>query len=279
MKRQHHFQALNWLETRGDLSPETRKKLQATSFKRFIDDKVVREKLGVEVIAGELRRLADEASVAKILTHIVKDLAGKKIKTRDIYTQEDRLGYLARLPKGFAVTATLEAGEGVPIDSKDEAPKTKASAKKSKGKPKKPRDRLIPRDCTLNVTDTRIRQIEHELRKLSLEEFTNAVGVLFRVFLELSVDDYVVAKKLKETPDSTLAKKLEAVAADLIQRLKLTKHQAVPVRRACAKDSFLAPSITLFHKYVHCQQIFPTPSDLRANWDSLQPFVMAMWSP
>lgn len=274
-----HYQALNWLESRGDLSPEMRKQVQSTSFKRFIDDKAVRERVGIEIADGQLKRLADEQSVAKVLSHIAKDLATKKIKTRDIYTQADRLKYLDGLPNSLTVTPTRDPGDGVPIDSKDETTGTKSSARKATARPKKPRDRLIPRDCTLKVTDARIRQIEQELRKLSLEEFTNSVGVLFRVFLELSVDDYVVARKLPETPDSPLAKKLEATANDLIARLKLTRHQATPVRRACAKDSFLAPSIALFHKYVHCQQIFPAPSDLRANWDSLQPFVMAMWSP
>lgn len=271
-----HFQALNWLEERGDLSPEVRKEVKASSFKRIIDDADAREKLGVEVVGGKLKLLADEKAVAKALLHVAKDSA--KIKVRDIYSKSDRAKYLDALPKNVKVTLTREPGDGVPLDSAESATKPRKPSKPAP-KPKKPRDKLIPKDCTLNVTDARIRQIEHELRILSLEDHTNAVSVLVRVFLELSVDDYVVAKKLKETPDSTLSKKLLAVAEDLIQRQKLTKHQATPVRRACEKDSFLAASINLMHKYVHCQQIFPTPSDLRANWDSLQPFVTAIWSP
>ncbi len=151
------------------------------------------------------------------------------------------------------------------------------------------RDRLIPRTCFLRVRDGRVRRIENELRELSLETFPNAVSVLFRVFLELSVDWYIshhndAAPKMKptkqpgQTPrDPVLTAKIESVCNYLISKQQLSAQDGRPVRRACQRDSFLLPSIPVLNNYVHNFQMSPSPTDLRAHWDNLQPFVESMW--
>lgn len=269
-----HSQALDFLQRRGDLSVDLRRKVPASSFKRLIGTPEVRARLGVEVQNGTLYLLADAKKIAKALMHVVNDLATGKVKTSKIYHRGDRLKYATDLPTAIVVTPTAKSGEGVPASAGGSPARSKSGTSAKTGKK---RDRLIPRDCVLGIPSGRVRDIEIELRKLSLENHTNAVGVLFRVFVELSVDTYIDTNGLG-SPDAPLQRKLEKCVGDLVSRKKLSAQQAKPVRRACQKDSFLAPSVTLMHQYVHNPHVFPAPGDLRANWDSLQPFVTALWA-
>ena len=61
-----YFQALEFLQGRGDLSTELRRKLPVTSFRRLIGTPAVRSRLGVEVEKGVLYLLADSKRVSKV---------------------------------------------------------------------------------------------------------------------------------------------------------------------------------------------------------------------
>lgn len=260
-----HLQALEWLGKRGLLSEQTRKDVPTASLRRVLSTPVVREKLGIDIKKRTLHILGNESKVAKALMWVVNELASGRTKTENIYKKEDREEFAGRIPS--PVSPTLPSAK----------PVAQKTARRAVAKPARPRDKLIPRDCVLNVSDPRIKQIEQELRALSIDSYTNAVSVLFRVFVELSCDDFISRNRIATNDMTKLGTKLSLVAEDLKNHKKLTAQQVKPVRRAATKDSFLAPSITLMHGYVHNQYIFPAPGDLRAYWDSLQPFLVAIW--
>lgn len=269
------LQALDFLEAQGRISPIDRASISVTNLERLLDTPEVRAKLGIDFREGKLLLLGLDKDVASALMHVVDDLrAGLKVGA--IYDKAKRVAYANKLPPSVVVTP-----KGAPrtAAASTAAPKSGAKSQAPKKRPKV-RDYLIPRDCTLHGTSGRLLAIETELRKLTISNYPNAVSVLLRVFIELSVDTYVETWKLKGIKESdSLSKKLQAVADDLVAKQKLTKQQAKAVRRASSADSLLAPSVDLMHSYVHNQYVYPTPGDLRGSWDTLQPFVVACWAP
>ena len=271
-------QALDFLERRGDITATERNTVPPTTLRRLLETPRFREKIGLGLQRRKLMLVAGEAPVAKALAWIVQGLISGAITEPKVSTVEDRIKFANDLPADIVVTPTTTGG-GVDIATAGETAKPKRKPTSKVVKPK-PRNYLIPRDCVINTTDERLRRIEVELRRLDLEDFTNSVGVMLRVFIELSGDTYMARTGLQGVAErDTLAKKLSAITKDLQSQSKLSAKQATPVLKACVGDSLLAPSIKLMNEYVHNPYLFPSASDLRIAWDNLQPFIIAVWEP
>lgn len=140
------------------------------------------------------------------------------------------------------------------------------------------RSTLIPRSCIIRINQARINDVYRELKQLDIEKFSNAVAVLFRVFIELSVDAYVKRETMNIRERTPLDRKVEAVADKLHGEGKLDTQQVKAVRRATQKDHYLALSVDTMHQYIHNRFFLPAPADLRAAWDSLEGFIMQLWA-
>src|ERR1035441_9079455 len=198
-----HTRLLDFLEARGRLSSTERQRIKTTSFRRLVETPEVRDRIGIEMHKdGGLRFLADEATVIEALLYIINDLGLPERKVGDIYTREQRVEYAEKLPVGTPV-----AGEGQKTNTASQAHQPKTAAAIAKRVPlarmKRLRERLIPSDCLLRIGNPRIRRIEIELRGLDLKEYTNAIAVLFRVFIELSVDAYIEKEGLPRSEEHT----------------------------------------------------------------------------
>ena len=266
-------QALNFLQDRGDITPDFRGRVPTTTFRRLLRTPAVREKLGVDWKDNTLLVTGEETAVAKALMYVANDLSERRITVRDLDRQADRVRYVESLPAEIIVTQTSsQAGKRA-----DTATQRQSSSATNRSRTRD-RDRLIPNNATMNVTDSRIQDIATELKKLSLREYPNAVSVLFRVFLELSVDAYIEKEGIPNLHErSSLGTKMLAATSDLLTKKKLNSQQAKVIRRAAQRDSYLGPSITGMNQYVHNKHLFPGPADLRADWDSLQPWFEAVW--
>jgi hypothetical protein len=271
-----HTRLLDFMQEGGHLSQTDRERVKTTNLERVLKSQVLKEALGIEVQnGGHFRIPGDEANTIRLLRLLFKRLT--EVSVGKFYSRDERDDWVEEFIAGAPTAATTTTVS---------QPKTMAAATTQaapqRARLDKPRTRLIPSTCLLRVQDGRVRRIENELRELLLEDFPNSISVLFRVFVELSADWYIAkhpsaAPPVKPNRDPNLTQKIESVTAHLIAAKKLSTQDAKPVRRACQRDSFLASSIILMNLYVHTFQMSLSPTDLRAQWDNLQPFIVAIW--
>ena len=277
-------QVLDFLEARGLVTPEQRR-VAPTTLTRIFSSPALRAKVGLEYSKGIMMSVGDHDQVANALVHIVTEVSDRRLTVNDVRTKEQRGKFAAGLPADLVVSRTLPRGQGVSL-SIIPAPQVAPSSatNEPRGEPERrreprPREHLVPHDCTLRITNPRIQGIERELRRLSINSVPNAVGVLLRVFIELSLDEFADKESLQISRDSTLRNKLQRVTKHLVDSGRLSDEQARPVRRAAQGDSFLSPSLTVMNDWVHNQYAAPEANVLRTYWDNLQPFVQSIWSP
>lgn len=275
-----HTRLLDFLQDRGHISAAERQRVPTSTLERILTSPAVRNRIGIDLHKGGDVHFRDEDTAIKALLYIINDLtvgfSGEPTKVHHVYTKEQRVAYAANLPADLVpkTPSPVNVPTSTPIQTGSPVGKRSPLARVPK-----PRPILIPTECRLRVKDSRVRAIEIELRKLELEDFPNSVSLLFRVFIELSVDWYR-ANVLKRKPEAVkdyLKDKLLDVLTGMETKNLLTKYQANPIRLACQKGTFLMPSVVMMHEYIHNRHMNPTPTDLRLGWDNFQPFIEAIW--
>jgi hypothetical protein len=143
----------------------------------------------------------------------------------------------------------------------------------------------VPKGCRLKVTTPKIEDMFEELKSLQLGKHKHAIAVLLRVFLELSVDEYLTkTAKVKltftnpkngHTSDKNLKTKVKEAIADLVGKGSVEKD-FLGVTRGLS-DTNHPFSIDTLHAYIHNRYFTPVESHLTAAWDNAQPFFEKLW--
>lgn len=145
---------------------------------------------------------------------------------------------------------------------------------------------LLPTNFRLAIQEQRLNKIYHELRSLPVEEYANCVAVMFRVFVELSVDTYATRNGIslmrpvpplssRPARDMSFSEKVRTVGQHLFDsgRLTLQQHNLLIT---WSNTQNVSLSIDFLHEYVHNTDASPAPSDVKAHWDHIQTFVQRL---
>lgn len=277
---------LDFVRDHGGLDDATKAKLgtiSITNLQRLVNDPYVREKLGFDKQKEEIITDLPDSELAKGVGRMVRDLAHQRIIVSDIDNKKQRKDYVdgflkEELPDRSKTTNSSRTVRTAATG--DNSPVGKTSTKTTPAS-NKPRATLIPKGCVFGISNPRISNISRELRYLKLEEYPNSAAVLLRVFLELSVDEYLTNKtpmSPQQRENSRLHEKVSAVANHIESEKKMSSQELMPVRRAIQEQNLLAASVRTLHAYVHNKHFNPSAGELRTAWDNLELFLKTIWS-
>lgn len=277
------LQAIEVVEKTNYISEDTRNllpKIAITNVDRLLNTPDARQKLGIKIENGKLILPPNDNDEAlQRLALVITDIAHRHVKVTDLDNKDQRVEYakevaarpLPGIISGESFPPTNKVGASAMLTTKPT--RTVSPSRKT----------LIPKSCKINIQHTRINQIYHELRKLSVEDFTNSCAVMLRVFLELSLDQFAAqnvisfANPKNKGQEITLKNKVKLVADHLETTGILTQKELKPIRIHIDNPNHIF-SIDTLHAYVHHKNFNPSPSDLRTHWDTIQILLEKLWS-
>lgn len=254
--------------------------LKVTNLERLLSDPDVRDLLGVEINNGIIQSETEQKEVIKGLTQVAKDLLNPSFNVKKIYTKDDRRDYLKNFPKSSKPNLKKKSAKPWQFN-KAATVSTSKNNKKNKSNPKE-RKKLIPKSCIIPISNPRVNAIYHELQAIDVIKFANAVAVLYRVFIELSIDSYIEEHSLVGTPSAAKSgmdfqQKINVVANHLDSK-KMADAAITKGIKAAIKDKNDILGIDTWHAYVHNNRFSPKAQNLIITWDNIQQFIIIVWN-
>jgi hypothetical protein len=252
------------------------KSVPLTTLKRLLNSKPVRERLGITVTPeGWAYSSYPVDELNKWLRRVINDVSTGKKKVSDLYTGKQMAAYIDSLGPGELPSESTLLSQPVPVEP---VRATGNMPPLSKRQAKAPTSRKWSiRDLGIKPTHQRLRDILDELAHLPIEKAPNVHAVMLRVFVELSVDDYVRRNRLAiPANENTLKYRVNAVVDHLKAEERLDGKQATAVNRMTSHERFL--STKTLQQFVHNEHLHPSPFDVENMWRNLGPFLAVISS-
>jgi hypothetical protein len=275
------LQVLDYLKKEPSIPQELKNKFKdipSTNLDRLLKDKNIQQVIGISIKENRVQTSLAKEEVSKGLLKIVKDLASKKIKVKDIYTKEDREKYIESFKQNeIPNKAKKSVSSWELISPLNPIPTEEATSRKKSLPLSSNRETLIPKDCILTINEPRLNKIYRELKSIKVDSFENATGVLFRVFIELTIDTFIAKQKVPNIHEKTpLLQKIISVSIFMEEKSLVEKHSHKGLRNAVNNKHNML-SMETFNAYVHNRHLSPISKDLKITWDNIQSFIEKIW--
>jgi len=272
------IQVVKLLKTSPAASSSAKSKLDElsiTNLARLINDPDVRKELNLKVNKQVVDENQKKDTIKKLET-IVNEITTKDFSVRQIDSKSDRQEFIGQLFGSSGTTSPQDKDSDEKSTTKDKSPDTGSKSSKSKPESTK-RTALIPSNTILKIEHPRLNKIYRELKSLKVDDYENSVAVMFRVFVELSIDEYSVNIKIPGySKNSELKIKIRAVADFMEKNKILEKDQLKAIRVSISNPHDLFSANTL-NAYVHNRNFEPKSKDLKLTWNNIQLFITKLW--
>ncbi len=253
-----------------------RKKIPRSNMNRLFSADAFRNRVGFSVNKGKFEFTHDEPMVLRALRRIADDLANKHVVLGDIWDIDGKRAYLDKLEIEKILPTAAHALATKPTESLNPNPAVLIRGATRIPRPQR-RTNLIPNVQFSIAWAGRIqrhRAIWEELQfHLNLDDHPNAISVLFRVLLELSVANYIDQTRLSTVGvNDSLAKRVLRVAEDLHKNSKIDQKYFELISKFPQADALL--SADTLNRYVHSPNFAPSPDHLTALWDWLADLIV-----
>ncbi len=277
-----HLQILDFVRAGGALSAESARRCDSGTFPvstldRALTTPSVRQRLGIDVVGGQVVTHYPKTEVLKGLSKLVDQIGTGDVKVGRLMSVKNRLAYINSYEASELPDPSTRLESAAALSDAPDRPARQADKQKDRRR-SNARTKIIPAECSISITPARLNDIYLELKqKLRVDEVPNAAGVLLRVFVELSVDQYMEANAVPMPKNPNLAKKVTAVAEHLEDSGVMTDKDLIPVREAVKAEEKLNLATNL-NALIHNRQMTVSGNDLKALWDRLQLFLVSVWA-
>lgn len=255
-----------------------------TNLFRILDSGIAQRELGY-IKNGEDIQVKDEERFTHFLKAIVfnvfneKDFSGNKINSRTLNTDPEKEAYL----KSITALSNKKIDSIIKLQIGTISKKFGSQGSSTKGSNQRSqpasftRKKLIVNSLTIKK-NKKINDIYRELKDNKLEKETRySIGVLLRVFIELSCEEYYFRRKPIPWDGSSLEKKFQSVLKDLepnCDKDKRAKFHSIYNETFDQKNG----SIIKLHKLIHERNYMIDENHLKSIWDTLEPVFIALYA-
>ncbi|WP_147252087.1 hypothetical protein [Thalassospira profundimaris] len=261
---------------------ENELKIPRSNLNRLLSAEQFRNRAGIAVDSNKLRYTHAEEKVLNALERIARDLASRTITLEDIWDNDSKRAYLNKLdqekvlPRSEDALARTAPAKAKSTQTKTSQTKTFHNESKPSSDPGKRRHLIRNLDFGLQQTQNnrKILDIFNELQhRLKFDEHDNAIAVLFRVLLELSLEHYIKGASVPDIQKGeNLSGKYRKALRHMFEAGKFEKKQFEALKKFEKGDPLF--STTTLHSYVHSADFFPSDHHLKSMWDTLEGFIV-----